>query len=124
MSTKIQETIARLRELDRYASPAPWRIVKYPGYEDYEENPREIHSIRSVREIVAEQLGCHACDEGLQSDRIENFEYIVQTRNALPALLAEIERLTTSLSIAEARLSRVAANHPEAYLAALEGDEE
>lgn len=40
------------------------------------------------------------------------------------ALLAEIERLAERLSIAEARLSRVAANHPEAYLASLEGDEE
>lgn len=40
------------------------------------------------------------------------------------ALLAEIDRLTTCLDISGARLGRVAANHPEAYLAALEGDEE
>lgn len=40
------------------------------------------------------------------------------------ALLAEIERLTTCLDISGARLGRVAANHPEAYLTALGGDEE
>lgn len=38
------------------------------------------------------------------------------------ALLAEIERLTTCLDISGARLGRVAANHPEAYAAALEGE--
>lgn len=40
------------------------------------------------------------------------------------ALLAEINRLNTRLATAEARLGRVAANRPEAYAAALEGDEE
>ena len=89
----IQETINRLRELDRKASPAPWSIVKYGGYEYYGETPHEIDSIKSAEEDVAKQLGCHACDDGLYSDRIENFEYIVQARNAIPALLAEIERL-------------------------------
>ena len=40
------------------------------------------------------------------------------------ALLAKIERLGTRLGIAEARLGRVAASHPDAYLAALEGGKE
>lgn len=39
-------------------------------------------------------------------------------------LLAEIERLADCLSIAEARLGRVASILQDAYLAALEGDEE
>lgn len=94
MTTNIQETINRLRELDKNASPAPWSVVRYSGLEYYGEKPLQVDSIRSASEIVAEQLGCHACDEGLQSDRIENFEYIVEARNAIPVLLAEIERLT------------------------------
>lgn len=40
------------------------------------------------------------------------------------ALLAEINRLNTRLGFMEARLGRVAASHPEAYLSALGGDEE
>lgn len=48
---------------------------------------------------------------------------LVEARNALPCLLAEIDRLNTRLATAEGRLGRVAASHPEAYLAALEGDE-
>lgn len=47
---------------------------------------------------------------------------LVGAYNALPGLLAEIDRLTNRLSIAEARLGRVSTNHPDAYLAALEGE--
>lgn len=39
------------------------------------------------------------------------------------AMLGEINRLNTRLTIAEARLGRVARNHPEAYFAALENAE-
>lgn len=72
----------------------------------------------------------------LHQDIVERLEMQAAVCNATPstppainilealALLAEIDRLTTRLSIAEARLGRVAANHPDAYLAALEGDKE
>lgn len=40
------------------------------------------------------------------------------------ALLGEIERLTTRLSISEAWLGRVATSHPVAYLATIERDKE
>lgn len=72
----------------------------------------------------------------LHQDILERLEMQAVVCNATPstapainilealALLAEINRLGTRLSIAEARLGRVAASHPEAYLAALEGDEE
>ena len=74
--------------------------------------------------------------EELRQDIVERLEMQAVMCNATPrtapainileafALLAEIERLGTRLSIAEARLGRVAAHHTEAYLAALEGDEE
>lgn len=66
-----------------------------------------------------------ACFEGERlADKDPSLQLIVQARNALPSLIAEVDRLSTRLSIAEARLGRVAAHHPEAYLAALEGDEE
>ena len=67
----------------------------------------------------------------LHQDILERLEMQAVVCNATPstppainileafALLTEIERLGTRLSIAEARLGRVAASHPEAYLAAL-----
>ena len=109
----IEETIARLRDLDRYASPAPWWVGS---------------SAESYNAIVCEDgettsgvIDACYVGERLSSDD-PDLQIITETRNALPGLLAEIDRLGTRLSIAEARLSRVAANHPEAYLAALEGE--
>ena len=72
----------------------------------------------------------------LHQDIMERLEMQAVVCNATPrtppainilealALLAEINRLNTSLATAEGRLGRVAANHPEAYAAALEGDKE
>lgn len=51
-----------------------------------------------------------------------NFVLTVEARNALPGLLDHIDRLTRRLEIYEARLGRVARNHPEAYEQALAGD--
>lgn len=114
MST-IEETIDRLRELDQTASPAPWRVGTTKSWDhgilcEYGEKV----------EVVIDTLW-----EGEPlDDNSPDLQIITETRNSLPDLLAEIERLGTRLAIAEARLGRVAAKHPEAYLAALEGDEE
>lgn len=65
MST-IQETINRLRELERAAAPAPWRWYDY-YFEDWPE-----------------------CESDLTNEHL----MIMHARNAIPALLAEIDRLT------------------------------
>lgn len=114
----IQETINRLRELDRVASPAPWEAW---GFGEDEQTSIE-HPMGDVLERG--ERGYGHMREDIAWFREADADLITETRNALPALLAEIDRLTTRLSIAEARLGRVATNHPEVYLAALEGDEE
>lgn len=115
----IQETIDRLRELNQTASPAPWDITHSNSLETSDDGGKIIGDAEGG--VIAEadvDLWSHSffIDDALP--------LMVKLRNALPALLAEIDRLTTRLSIAEARLGRVAANHPEAYLAALQGDKE
>ena len=114
----IQETIARLRELDRYASPAPWEAWGFGG----DEQTTIGHPMGDVLE--RDERGYGHMREDITWLREADADLITQTRNSLPDLLAEIDRLTTRLSISEARLGRVAAHHPEAYQAALEGDKE
>ena len=118
MKTTIQETIDRLRELDRTASPAPWEAW---GCGENRQTSIE-HPMGDVLERG--ERGYGHMREDTTWLREADADLITETRNALPALLAEIDRLTTRLSIAEARLGRVAFNHPGAYLAALCGDEE
>ena len=115
----IQETINRLRELDRTASPAPWEAwgIGENGQAFIE------HPMGDVLERGERRTG-HKTKEKTTWLREADADLITQTRNAIPELIAEIERLTTRLSISETRLGRVATNHPEAYLAALEGDKE
>ena len=80
----IQETINRLRELDRTASPAPWWVGS---------------SAESYNAIVCEDGATtsgvlDACYVGERlSSNDPDLQIITETRNALPALLAEIERL-------------------------------
>lgn len=85
MKTDIQETIDRLRELDRVASPAPWWVGS---------------SAESYNAIVCEDgdttsgvLDACYVGERLSSDD-PDLQIITETRNAIPVLLAEIERLT------------------------------
>lgn len=89
MSTSIQETINHLRELDQKASPAPW------GWSGGGQGS----PILSANDAVGR----------LEYATEEDLDLITETRNAVPALLAEIERLT-----AENR-------HLSAYVAELEG---
>ena len=113
--TDIQETIARLRELDQEALPAPWWL----GDDAWGHHAILCEYGESVEVVIDTLWEGEPLDHGSL-----DLQLITETRNSLPDLLAEIDRLTTRLSIAESRLGRVAANHPEAYLAALEGDKE
>lgn len=72
----IQETINHLRELERAAHPAPWRWYDY-YFEDWPE-----------------------CENDLTNDHI----MIMHARNAIPALLAEIDRLTGPFNRAAAEI--------------------
>lgn len=113
----IQETIARLRELDRTASPAPWWVS------DSDAKPWH-HGILCEYGESPEVVIDAYWDGARIDDNSPDLHLIAEARNAVPVLLTEIDRLTARLSISEARLSRVAANHPDAYLAASEGDKE
>lgn len=84
MSTEIQKTINRLRELDRYASPAPWQV----GETESGGHAILCEYVASV-EVVIDTLW-----EGEpMDDSSPDLEIITEARNAAPALLAEIERL-------------------------------
>lgn len=115
MSTYTQETQYKLRELNRVASPAPWRYV---GDCDYMKAGVKLGDIVDAGGRVVVPESPYVLGGPFER------EVIIQTRNALPALLTEIDRLTTRLSISEARLGRVATSHPEAYLTALGGGKE
>ena len=118
MTSAIQETINRLRELDAEASPAPWEAW---GFGEDEQTSIE-HPMGDVLERG--ERGYGHMREDTTWFREADADLITETRNAIPALLAEIDRLTTRLSISEARLGRVATSHPEAYLTALGGGKE
>ena len=86
MSAEIQETIDRLRELDRKASPAPWIEATD------ETNPdAPCLLLDSSGELVAEGEDDWA-SHWLYVDKM--VPLLTELRNAIPALLAEIERLT------------------------------
>lgn len=109
MST-IQETINHLRELDHTASPAPWWVG----------HPDSLHYGILSEDIDYTALVIDAYCGGERIDRdTPDLKIIVEARNAIPKLIAEIERLSTNLSIANSRLGRVASNHPDAYLDSL-----
>lgn len=116
--TEIQETIAYMRELDKTASPAPW--APQGGFISCGQTSLDITDDK--QDFPFMRLWARTADGDREVNPQDDFALIVEARNALPVLLTEIDRLTTRLSISEARLGRVAANHPEAYAAALEGD--
>lgn len=84
MSTNLQETISHLRELDQKASPAPWVFTgtKRTGYGTVE--PGDLLEGNGLELIPEIERVCPPVDA----------ELIAQARNAIPALLAEIEKLT------------------------------
>ena len=84
MSTNIRETINRLRELDKTASPVPWWVG----------HPEGLHYGILSEDIDYTALVIDAYCGGERIDRnTPDLEIIVETRNAIPVLLAEIDRL-------------------------------
>lgn len=89
MSTNIQETINRLRKLDRTASPAPWHWAEVDFPEDYSttETGFEMLAGRNAKRIIPP----------LKDSEIDHDAILLTTaRNAIPALLAEIDRLQSA----------------------------
>lgn len=109
--SEIQETINRLRELDKKASPAPWYIEEWEGM-----------IVTGEDDETGEEVGAVFYCTSKSKKNKANAAMLTEARNALPTLLAEIDRLNTRLDIRNAWLGRIAANHPEAYAAALEGE--
>ncbi|WP_237220410.1 hypothetical protein [Rothia nasimurium] len=97
-----------LRELHEQASPAPWVLNACCCSEIVDTNDLQILGLSYEGDTIAEND--------------PDATLAVEARNALPCLLAHIDRLTRRLEIYEARLGRVARNHPEAYAQALAGD--
>lgn len=87
MSTEIQETIERLRELDQTASPAPW---SWSG-------GGQGSPILSANDAVGR----------LEYATEEDLDLITETRNAIPALLDERERLIAELERLTARVAEL-----------------
>lgn len=83
MST-IQETINRLRELDQKASPAPWSYLILPV---------DLHT--GIQDsVLLDGAGLEFSTNAEDAFTRNDFDVILEARNAIPALLAEIERLT------------------------------
>lgn len=91
MSTNIQETLDRLRELDQKASPAPWRTVFdtniYSGGE-------EVFEVDTSYDDICEWVECSDECGCAGYARKPDIDLLVAARNAIPELIAEIERLT------------------------------
>ena len=86
MSTNTQETINRLRELDRVTAPAPWAETIN------EENP-DIPCL--LLDANGGQVAEGEADwEGFWPNLDNTVGLLTELRNALPILLAEIDRLT------------------------------
>lgn len=96
--TNIQEAINRLRELDQNASPTPWEAwgAGEGGNTSIE------HPMGNVLE--RDQHGSDHMWEVITWISEADADLIVETRNALPALLTEIERLTAENQHLTARM--------------------
>ena len=118
MSTNIQETHDKLRELDRVTAPAPWGIT-YSGC---------LETIDGGGMVIKDAEGGTVAEADVDFGHHwffidDTLPLMTELRNAVPALLTEIDRLSNELRVAEAMLGRVATSHPEVYLASLGGDE-
>ncbi|WP_237236044.1 hypothetical protein [Rothia nasimurium] len=113
------DELTRLRQLHEQASPAPWVIADYPDPQPY---GVAITAICAHRETVVSQLSSEGCVDGLLSPSLANFELITEARNALPALLEHIDKLTQRAERAEGRLARINRANPGVYEEVLAGD--
>ena len=104
------DELTRLKELHEKARSAPWHF-----------------NIFGDRAEIVDDEGYLVLEMGrpgrsMSAEERHDAHFIIEARNALPGLLDHIDKLTRRLEIYEARLGRVARNHPEAYEQALEGD--
>lgn len=106
MTEYTQEFHDRLRELDQEASPAPWVIRPEDDFMPLDiacpANPAHYPTSPDVMETVfypAETTESFFC----MGDDLPDIQIAVEARNAVPALLAEIERLQEE----NARLERI-----------------
>lgn len=96
-----------LRELHETASPAPWHI-----------EPVEKMIVHGDEETGEEVGACFY--RNIRSKKVKaNRALITEARNALPALLAEVERLQERERILAARLARINYIAPITYQLAL-----
>lgn len=102
------DELTRLRELDASATPGPWHFNTFG------------HRAEIVDDEDNLVLEASAMDDQEHRDG----HLVIEARNALPGLLDHIDRLTRRLDIYEARLGRVARNHPEVYEQALAGGDQ
>ena len=90
MTTNIQETINRLRELDRTASPAPWS--SQGGFISAGQASLDITNDKQSFPLM--RLWADMTKGDREVNPQDDFALIIETRNALPELIAEIDRLT------------------------------
>lgn len=84
MKIDIQETFNRLRELGQKARPAPWSYLILPA---------DIHT--GAQDSVLLDGDGHGFATNAEDAFTRNdFDFMLEARNAIPVLLAEIERLT------------------------------
>ena len=106
--SKIQETIDRLRELDAKASPAPWRTEFdthiYAG-------EGEIFEIDTSNDDICEWFECSDECGCAGYERKPDIDLLAASRNAIPALLDEIERLTAENQALTAELAKATGAH-------------
>lgn len=100
------DELTRLRELHEKASPAPWYFNIFGHRAEIVDDEEDLV-------LEASAMDAQECHDG---------HLLIEARNALPGLLAHIDRLTRRLEIAEKRLGRVARTHPAVYEQALAGD--
>lgn len=116
MTENIDDRIARLRELDKQASPTPWVIRPEDDFMPLDiacpANPAHYPTSPDVMETVfypAETTESFFC----MGDDLPDIQIAVEARNAVPAFIAEIERLQAELRDTHKRyhdrFSRIAA---------------
>lgn len=82
--TITPETIAELRRLEKVATKGPWEAVERGAYGDFDGNSRV---------IIADDMRVGVIQTNGEPDCEANADLTVAARNALPALLDEVERL-------------------------------
>lgn len=107
MTTDIQETINRLRELDRAARPAPW--APQGGFISCGQASLDITNDKQGFPLM--RLWADMTKGDREVNPQDDFVLIIEARNALPALLTEIDRLTAENQTLTAELAKSTGAH-------------